>query len=176
MNKFSRFIVVITAGIVLLHSPIGAEDFNSGSEPDGFGGLIWGTKIAGLKGMKLVRRDAGPGGEEIYTASHLSPLFCGVRVGRVEYGFWKGQLWKVSLLTAGRDSYLELREAVFKCFGAGELEAAPRPGITRFSWVGGITRMVLTYEDRTESGSLVITSRRIADDIIDRTMTAGEDD
>ena len=149
------------ACFLLLGSDSPAGDFRAGSEPDGFRGISWGTKISDLNGLSLLRREPGYGEVDVYSRAGESVVMGTVAAAAVEYFFWRGIFYRGSVLTATAEDYSKLREAVFARYGVGELDPSPLPGTTSFSWEGDVTAMRLQYQEAARSGSLVLTSQKI---------------
>ncbi|MEA1926561.1 MAG: hypothetical protein U9N73_00015 [Candidatus Auribacterota bacterium] len=162
-----RKLLLIGLGCVLLFSSaVSAGEFKSGLEPTGFRGITWGTKIADLAGFKLKRMEDRFGGLDVYSREGEKAEVWGVPVAAILYFSWKGKFFRVSILVAGLKSYQNFRDVVFKRFGVGELQPAPAPGVTEFQWKGKITTMILRYEAAAESGSLIISSRKLEDRLL----------
>jgi len=163
-----RRILLTGFGIyLLLNFSALTGDFEPGTEPSGFKEIDWGTEIATLSGMTLLRREPRFGGLDVYSREGEKLLAWGAPVAAIEYFFRKGKFFRGSVLTTSVEDYQDLRKAVFEKYGVGELQSQPAPGVTQFSWRGRITSMILQFEAPSGSGSLLITSRKIEDRIME---------
>ncbi|MFH1039016.1 MAG: hypothetical protein V1789_10165 [PVC group bacterium] len=155
--------IVLTgiAGLMLVGGFSSAGDFKPGSEPDGFRGISWGTEIGELTGLNLLRREPDHGGVDVYARTGETMVVGSAPAAAVEYFFWRGLFYRGAVLTAGAEDYQQLQQAVFAEYGVGEIDPAPVPGATSFSWEGDITSMRLQYQEASRSGSLVLASQKI---------------
>ena len=143
---------LLAAGLLLLFMGSFAftqpEDFNPGTEPDGFRGLKWGTPLSALTDMHQV----WDGGDNKYYERKDDPLeISGARLHRIVYTFWRGQFSEVKLEVMkdygnpqDEFTYFKvLRQACFDRFGAR------RKGIwgsEEYSWFGHTSRVKLVRE------------------------------
>ncbi len=75
-----------------------AGNFKSGSEPDGFRGIKWGTDISTIQGMK----DTGKGysahpDEKYYTREGDKLETGGAKLKKIQYSFYKGKFFEVTI-------------------------------------------------------------------------------
>ncbi len=111
------------------HSP--AADFKSGTQPDGFQGIAWGTKISEISGLSLLRREPWYGGVEVYSRAGESAVMGTVPAAAVEYFFWRGVFYKGTVMTASAADFQKLQQTVFTEYGTGELDPSPAPARPR---------------------------------------------
>ena len=167
----NRVVISIFGIFLLLSSSVLAGDFEPGSEPEGFRGIEWGTEIGSLSGLTLLRREPRFGGLDVYSREGEKLSAWGAPVGAIEYFFRKEKFFRGSVLTTGVEDYQNFRKAVFEKYGVGDLQPQAAPGVTQFSWQGTITSVILQFEAATESGSLLITSRKIEDRIMEEAVS-----
>jgi len=132
-----------------------------GTEPDGFRGIKWGTKISDLKGMEYVRTDPSSGGIKMYRRKGDVLQIGSAKLDRIEYGFWRGRFCDVYVYTSGSVNWLGLKNAVFEKFGKGN---QGNEFIEEYWWFGTKTWMMLKYNEISEKGYLWMTSVKISDE------------
>jgi len=137
----------------------GKSVYKPGSEPDGFRGIKWGTKISTLKGMEYVRTDPSSGGIKVYIRKGDDLHIGSAKLERIEYGFWKGKFFDVYIITKGSTNFSGLADAVFEKFGMG---FQPNKSEVSFMWIGDITQMTLEYNEVTKKGILHMYSEKIS--------------
>ena len=59
-------LIILSVGLWSNLSFAGVSNFKSGSEPDGFRGIKWGTDISTLKDMEYLGIDPSYGGSKVY--------------------------------------------------------------------------------------------------------------
>jgi len=118
------------------------NNFETGSEPDGFGDIKWGTELSTLKNMKLSRTDPSYGGIDIYLRLEEDSRIGGKSPKNIEYLFWKGKFSGVRIITEGVSVYKSLKESVFEVYGNGN-----KPYIDQeyYVWDGEATLMALEF-------------------------------
>ena len=127
----------------------------SGTEPDGFRGIKWGTSIDDLAGMEYLETDPSYGGTLKYTKSNENLKIEAANLFLVKYGFWQGKFCSASIYTINPVNWYGLKEATFEKFGAGYQD---NKYIEDFFWDGPRTVMLLKYSEVTEQGYLVMIS------------------
>jgi hypothetical protein len=118
------------------------NDFKSGVEPDGFGGLRWETELSTLKEMKLSRVDPSYGGIDIYLRLGKVEKIGRAEPKNIEYLFWKEKFIGVSIISEGASGCELLREAVFEVYGRGK---KPYSEQDYFVWDGKTLLMSLEF-------------------------------
>jgi hypothetical protein len=161
MKRIKPFLVAFTAVCIFLFVDAHAL-FQK--EPDGFGGIKWGTDITELKGMKYLYTDPHYGGIQIYKSKRnfLETLkghrVWSLKVKSIEYGFWRGKFSNVIINTKGKASFVELKDACFEKFGQGLQQGQNKE---RYTWSGKITLIGLEYLEFSEEGILWMASTKI---------------
>ena len=151
-------ILIVVLSYLLISSFAFAEwtmGGKSGTEPDGFRGIKWGTSIDNLAGMKHLRTYPGFEGILIYTKKNEDLKIGAANLEEVHYHFWQGKFFSVWIYTVGSVNWSGLREATFEKFGAGDQSNEDKE---EFTWLGPQTGMMLEYSPITEQGSLWIYS------------------
>jgi hypothetical protein len=144
-NFFGIVFIVLCMGGFSFSQPL--NNFKPGSEPDGFGGIKWGTDLSALKNMKFSRSDPSYGGIDIYLRLEEGSTIGMVRLKNIEYLFWKGKFSGVCIITEGSTESKSLREAVFEVFGKG---SKPHADQEYYVWDGESTLMALEFHSTDE--------------------------
>lgn len=155
-----------------------AQSFKSGSEPNGFRNVKWGTELPTLSGMEYYKTSTTGGsysedqwGSEIYLDMYWKEgdilKIEGVEVERIEYGFWRGKFCEVTITAKGFKNWASLKEAILDKFGEGKTAKFFNPvlgfggaGERGFEemewhiWLGKITEIELLYDESSQIGKL----------------------
>jgi len=156
-------ILIVVLSCLLISSFAFAEwttGGKSGTEPDGFRGIKWGTSIDDLAGMEYLETDPSYGGTLKYTKSNENLKIEAANLFLVKYGFWQGKFCSASIYTINPVNWYGLKEATFEKFRAG---GQPNEDIEEFIWSGPRTTMILQYSEITEQGFLWISSTVITE-------------
>jgi hypothetical protein len=129
--------------------------FKAGSEPEGYNGVKWETKLSTLTGMKHVRTDPTHGGIELYVRQGDTFELGNGKHLMVEYGFWREKFYVAVVTIKTREELNALKDAVFKKFGEG---AKPFVNREEYLWVGKNVAMGLHYDESLRFGSYYIRS------------------
>ena len=152
-------------GVLLIVSPsVFAQAFESGREPDGFGGLKWGTDVTTIEGMEHIY-DGELGGSVpvdvsflliqhmprlgIYQRTRDRLQIGSVPLSAITYGFCDGKLCEVTLVSRGEENWKPFMEEVFRRFGKGSLVRIPLPpckgvgAVEFYAWMGDMSEMEL---------------------------------
>lgn len=145
----------------LSFSPTGEclDNFRSGSEPDGFRGVLWGTNISELKDMAVVKTDPSYGGTHVYRRKSDVMNIGDAQLESVEYRFWRGKFFSALVSTRGFSNWSALKDACFENFGEG---AQPNVYIDSYVWDGNVTTAMLKYNEITKEGFLYLFSKKIS--------------
>ena len=125
---------------------VAAEAGTLRGEPDGYGGLPWGTQLESVVGfMEYVGTRKENAGTAMYRRAQDSRVFGKARLKAVEYGFGDGKLTVVMLKVDSLIEYLHMKEEALKRFGPGR-EVSPRS--ERHMWEGDrtIIRLVSAFD------------------------------
>lgn len=110
------------------------------NEPDGYGGIVWGTDISALKGMKEIGDRHDSPDTKIYVREGDALRFGSVDLKGIEYKFFKGKFRSVTLKVKDLSRYVALKKEAFKRFGRGrELN----PHAERYFWDGATSKVIL---------------------------------
>jgi len=149
-------LIVLTVG---LWGNLCFADYKPGSEPDGFRGIKWGTDISTLSDMEYLGTDPIYGGVKKYTRKNEVLHLGGVKLKRIEYGFWRGKFCNVMIITEGYTNWTGLKKAVFEKFGRG---SQSNEGVEYYWWSGETTWMTLGYYEKiSKKGALYMFSKEI---------------
>jgi hypothetical protein len=156
--KMKRFYVIIT-GVILILTLQQNSSLAFKNEPDGFRGVKWGTSIDSLKGMIYFGKGELYGGYEVYLRRNEDLRVGDARLNSVLYAFWQKKLFSVTIfLEEGISNWSTFKETIFEKFGAGY---QPNRYIEDYRWYGDITNMILVYDEISEEGNLMMTSKKI---------------
>jgi hypothetical protein len=154
--------VIFCAGFAI------AQHFYPGSEPGGFRGILWGTDLSTLAGMKFVTsRDIGGSFPEsvwdfergalkkqikvdIYEKLEDDAPLYGAVVETIRYGFWKGKFCEVTVIVRGLDNLKTFNDGVFDQFGKGTKATLPSVKLGDEQpdwhyWMGRVAEMELIH-------------------------------
>ena len=127
--------------------------FMTGSEPDGYNGVKWQTRLSSLERMKHIRTDPTHGGIAFYVRDGDTFKLENGKQKAVQYGFWKERFYVAVVNTKGQEEFEALKETVFKKFGVG---AKPFTNREEYLWVGKHAVMALQYDENFKSGTLYL--------------------
>jgi len=130
----------------------------SGTEPDGFRDIKWGTDISTLPDMEYVRTDPSYGGVKRYIRKGDKLQLGAAKLERIAYGFWKRKFCNVLIYTKGFTNWYGLKETTFEKFGKGHQD---NEFIEEYGWFGTKTWMRLEYNEFSEEGMLWMQSVEI---------------
>jgi len=126
----------------------GLGGFRSGSEPNGFRGIEWGTDISTLKDiLKYVRSEEKD--VRIYVRNKDELKIGKAELKKIEYKFWIGFgkygaereiFYAVYIESEGKENWKKFKEAVFDLFGRGK-----DLGNESYGWRGEKTSIVMQY-------------------------------
>jgi hypothetical protein len=128
---------LICPALIILFS---AGAFAFQNEPDGYNGIVWGTDISALKGMKVAGVRPGSPDTKIYKRDGERLRFGKVELKSVEYQFFKGKFQAVTLKVKDLAHYVALKREAFKRFGEGRDLS---PLAERYFWDGPTSRVHL---------------------------------
>ncbi len=160
--KKKLIFLIITLCLFLSKTFISAEDlpshFKSGSEPDGFGGITWGTDITTLSDMEYIWTDLNVEEIKIYTRPGDDLRIGDAKLEWLGYGFWKGKFYDVRIHFKGSKNFANIRDTVFENFGSGY---KPNTMMDRYTWPGSKTYMTLEYNGISGEGFLILYSTEL---------------
>jgi hypothetical protein len=133
--------------------------FMTGSEPEGYNGIQWETKLSTLERMKHTRTDPTHGGIEFYVKEGDTFKLENGTQKPVQYGFWREKFYVAVVNTKGPEEWNALKDAVFKKFGVG---AKPFVNREEYLWVGKNAVMALQYDENSKTGTFYIRSELVA--------------
>ena len=133
--------------------------FQPGSEPEGYNGIKWETKLSTLERMKHSRTDPTHGGIEFYVREGDTFKLENGKHKPVQYGFWREKFYVAVVSTNGPEEFNALRKAVFDKFGGG---AKPFMNREEYLWEGKNVIMGLNYDDNLKFGLYYVRSKSLA--------------
>jgi len=149
-------IVVILAMVVpgCLQPPRQLPMLTFPNEPDGFRGIKWGTNIARLSGMELIRSE---GAEKYYIRPEDKLKVGEAVVERITYGFYRDEFFNVTIHFKGLMNYLDLKQTLFGVYGEGE----QFPGKDIFTWRGKQVFITIEFKGMLNEGEAISTYKPI---------------
>ncbi len=127
------------------------------NEEPGFRGHEWGMAPPKEWGLP-VQTDPSFGGIRLYEDPAGSPKMGCARLESVEYGFWQGRLSDVRVAFRGYDNYKCVLDTLKEQFGDG---VQPSQAVEHRVWIGGVTTIVLHYDQDGKVGYLTLVSKGI---------------
>lgn len=150
------------------------------SDPDGFGGLRWGTDISALNDMEKVEEDPSSNSDLVWYRRRGDTLAIGqAKLKSVFYSFWMGKFDSVWIDLEGEENFEALRKELLERFGKVRgseepvkktpREARTEPSATKraegfYAWWGKKTEIVLSYSKDRHKGTLTINSTMISEE------------
>ncbi len=107
--------LVLAAALLLRPEAACAQQADLAGLQKGFRNLPWGTKLAELPDMRRIA--TGDRAAKSYVLPGDEPVFAGVRVTRILYGFFDGAFYRATLETADEASAIALARTLFTAFG-----------------------------------------------------------
>lgn len=118
------------------------------NEPDGFRGIKWGTDIARLPGMELVKN----GGAEKYYVRPDEKLKIGdAIVEKITYGFYRDEFFKVTISLKGLMNYMHMKETLTGLYGDGDHVF----GKSLYAWTGTKVNVVIEFNGVLNEGEVL---------------------
>ena len=136
--------------------------FRPGTEPGGYNGITWETKLSTLERMKHYRTDPSFGGIDFYIREGDTFKLVNGQDKVVHYGFWKEKFYVAVVQTKGLAEWNALKETVFKKYGEG---AKPFLNQEEYMWDGKNADMVLRYNENLKTGTYYIRSLSVSKQI-----------
>ncbi len=127
------------------------------NEEPGFRGHDWGMTPPKAWGLP-VRTDPTFGGIRLFEDPADGRKMGCAKVESAEYGFWQGRLSDVRVEFRGYDNYKCVLDTLKDRFGDG---VQPNKSVERYVWVGGVTTIVLAYDQEGKKGFLTLVSKGI---------------
>jgi hypothetical protein len=184
--------VTLALLLVILNALAFAQAYKPGAEPDGFGGIKWGTDMATLKGMEYFRTVVIGGtlpvelwdfdrmemrhriAIDIYTKEGDKLMFGKARLASIEYGFSNGRLCEVTVIATGVRNWNSFRQAVLAKYGRGVRVSGSSPegreNLDWYEWWGKTSEMELLYVRVSQRAKLWIGSTRERERIFEESL------
>jgi len=163
MGNLQRWSVIlaIAAGIIGCTQK-STSGFKPSSEPDGFGGIKWGTEFSELRSDTVEMRNiSDPAEPNVKIKTYYTKKGDNLRMGeaqvdKIEYIFWREEFAEVRITAAGPENFNYLKKFLFEKYGTvDKFQGA-------YSWDGSATQIALRYNGPTKSSLLTIASTKIA--------------
>jgi hypothetical protein len=163
MRRFQRWTGIFVLMIAIFGcGQKSTSPYKANSEPDGFGGITWGTPFSEVKSdMAELRSTSDPAEPSVkikiyYTQKGDSLKMEAAQLDQMEYVFWRGKFAEVRISTSGPENFDGLKQFLFEKYGTvDKFQGA-------YSWDGSVTRITLRYDEPTKTSLLSIASTKIA--------------
>jgi len=160
--RIIAFILAVLLSTGLAFSQENGDGFKPGTEPGGFRGIQWETEFSAVeKEMEFYKPEPGIKGMKTYLRKGDDLNIGEAKIERIEYAFWKGIFFGVTVSTIGHSNWVRLRDAIFEEYGPG-LKRNGSNNNDEYTWSGETAMMNLLYLDNLEEGQLRILSRDVA--------------
>lgn len=127
--------------------------FESGSDPYGFGGILWEADLSTLKGLEPYRTEKSHGGIDFYVRKGEALRIGEESFDNAQYGFWDGKFYVGMIKTDGLARWNTLKKAIFKHYGEG---AKVFKNSEEYLWNGENVIMALRYSEYLKRGIFYI--------------------
>jgi hypothetical protein len=178
MKKVKAFTVALS--ILLIGCAGATRHAKHRSEPDGFGGIRWGTEISALGDMEKVEQDKSSNSDLAWYIRKNDVLAIGkAKLERIFYSFWMGSFEGVWIDFKGDENFKTLKKELLERFGKAreseeDLEKmgkgarreplpADRAGAF-YAWWGEKTDIFLSYSQDRHKGTLTMNSRKVREE------------
>jgi hypothetical protein len=166
---------------ILLIGCAGSSRYNKPrSEPDGFGGIKWGTEISTLKDMERVTQGKSSNADLAWYTRKGDTLVIGkAKLEKIFYSFWMGNFESVWIDFKGDENFQTLKKELFERYGKAleseELVKKMERGAERepstighpeqfYAWWGKNADISLSYSKDRHAGTLSINSRMMTEE------------
>jgi len=163
MIRLQRWSIIFVITVAILGcGQKSTSPYKANSEPDGFGGITWGSPFSEVKSdMVELRSTSDPAEPSVkikiyYTQKGDNPKMGTAQLDQIEYVFWRGKFAEVRISSRGPENFDSLKQFLFEKYGTVEKFQGA------YSWDGGITRISLRYDEPTKTSLLSIASTKIA--------------
>jgi len=163
MKNLSKWSIILALVIVIFGcTQKSTSTFKPNSEPDGFGGIKWGTEFSEVKSDMVESRSiANPTDPDVKIKIYYTKKGDNLKMGeahldKIEYAFWKGKFSEVQITAAELENFDHLKKFLFEKYGTAEKSTQ---GL--YPWTGPITRIALRYDESTKTSLLTISSTTI---------------
>jgi len=156
--------IYILLSLLFLSFSVMAESqycpFKTGSEPDGFRGIKWGTDIATLKKQQFIEVESH-GDVKFYEKKKEHKKIGNIQLSSIKYGFWKGNFYSVRVDLIGFDNNNLLTFLKEKYGGCNEKSLGR--GMYFISWKADISEVSFMYG--LDKGRLMLLSNSMTDQV-----------
>jgi len=160
--RIIAFISAVLLSTGLAFSQETGDGFKAGTEPGGFRGIQWETEFSAVeKEMEYYKPEPGIKGMKTYLRKGDDLKIGEAKIERIEYAFWKGIFFGVTVSTIGHANWIRLKDAIFEEYGPG-LKRNGSNNNDEYTWSGETAMMNLLYVESLDEGQLRILSRDVA--------------
>ncbi len=133
--------------VLLLCSPVLAFQ----NEPDGFRGINWGSSVKELPNPSYLGESDD--GFVFYKRQHEKLSIAGAPLEKVSYVYWQNKLVMVSIAFSGYTAWDRIEAATKARWGQ---PSKTGKGKEKYGWAGRKAFIVLTYNDSSYKGELIL--------------------
>ena len=178
MKKVKAFAVALAILLIGCAGP--ARHAKHRSDPDGFGGIRWGTEISALGDMEKAEQDKSENSDLAWYIRKNDVLAIGkAKLESIFYSFWMGNFEGIWIDFKGDENFETLKKELFERFGkareaGGGMEkmgkgARREPLPTEhagafYAWWGEKTDIFLSYSQDRHKGTLTMNSRKVREE------------
>jgi len=160
------FILFISLMFAINLPAFSQENQSYQNEPNGFRNLTWGTNFSQVKDQfSYYRIDLAYGGIDLYRRNGDDLHIGQSKLDFILYGFWKGKLSDVRIMSKGYENWNNLKAAVFNQFGQVP-RLYPFDYLEEYIWNGPITTIILSYNRTLEEAMLILFSTSTSEEQI----------
>lgn len=124
----------------------------------GLNGLTWASPTASMPGLVKFKTEPEYGGIDQYYRPKDRLQMGKARLDGMIYGFWRDQLFTITLWVEGKPGYLKLKDMVRSHYGGGQLSPS---GIERYLWKDNDTDRMLEFDAQLNTGIFWMRSRHL---------------
>ncbi len=140
MNRGLTFVVVAVMMSVAIFLADEGEVGSFQGEPDGYGGILWGTPVESIASIEYIGRQKDAPHISLYRRAGDNLFYGKARLKSIDYGFERGLLTTVTLRVNSLLHYVLMKEEAFSRFGKGkDVDLFSE----RFAWIGERTTIML---------------------------------
>jgi hypothetical protein len=160
MGNLRRWSIILVLMMVIFGcTQKSTSPFKANSEPDGFGGIKWGTEFSEVKSdMAESRSITNPTEPDVKVKIYYTKKGDNLKMGeaqldKIEYGFFRGKFAEIQITATGPENFNHLKKFLFEKYGTVEKSTQ---GL--YSWNGPVTRIALRYDEPTKTSLLTMSS------------------
>jgi hypothetical protein len=132
------------------------------NEPEGFGGIKWGTNISEVNDLLLVESGKDT---DYYCRKNDQMKIGDSNIDRMSYGFYKNRFYVVLVEYTGYLNFTKLKAILFGQYGKPE---RPNQLMEKYFWSGGTVDIFFDYNDMLKNGNIYYVFRPIQQEKVNK--------